>query len=269
MILFYKTFFLGMAFSCSLLFAQPEMAPPSKSDRYAEKRKEHMEAISEENIDADPLERLNRPVFYFNEVVNGVLIDPATEMYRRGLPDEVQYAISRFLHNLSEPGIFINDCLQKKGNQALKSFCRFMINTVFGLFGVFDVARHMGLGPHYENFNTTLKYWGVPQGPYIVVPVLGPSSPRFIVSIFVDYYIDPYNYYMSDFWVNARIGARFILARANILPDLKNFRENSLDYYAALRSFYKQYMDADHVEGDKFVSHTPALDDFMFDDDYT
>lgn len=276
----YHIFFLGVLLCVGSFSAQSRgeksdrttslpNPSPSTIDRYAVSRDEHRQSISEEEIDADPFESINRPIFYFNEVVDGILIDPVTEMYRRGLPDEVQYAISRFLQNLSEPTIFVNDFLQAKGSQALKSFCRFMINTVFGVFGLFDVARHMGLGPHRENFNTTLKYWGVPQGPYIVVPILGPANPRFIAGMFVDYYMDPYNYYMSDFWIYTRTGARFVVARADILPDLRNFRENSLDYYAALRSFYKQYMDADHVDGDKFVSHTPGIEDFMFDDDYT
>ncbi len=241
---------------------------PGQESKPEESRPHRNEAS--DSLDDDPLEPLNRKIFYFNEIVDGVLIDPLVTMYQKGVPDQIQYAISRFLQNLSEPVTFLNDCLQNKGDQALSSFSRFMLNSVFGVFGVFDVAKSMGLEPHRENFNTTLKHWGVPQGPYIVLPILGPSNPRFILGLAVDYYTDPYNYYMRrndrNNLIYLRTGVRYLVARSDILQDIQNFRDTSIDFYAAMRSFYKQYMDADHVDG-KVVYTSPSLEEFMFDDE--
>lgn len=222
------------------------------------------------DLDDDPFEVINRKVFAFNEVVDGVLIDPLANMYRMGVPDDMQIMVTNVLHNTGEPLIFLNDCLQAKKNKALESFCRFFINTVFGVFGIFDVAKHLGLEPHQEDFNTTLKYWGVPQGPYIVLPVFGPANPRYISGLVVDYFTDPANIYARshdrDSMLYWRTSLQFVTARANITEDIRNFRENSLDFYAAMRSFYKQYMDASRIDG-KVQYKSPSLDEFMFDDE--
>ncbi|UNM05915.1 MAG: VacJ family lipoprotein [Holosporaceae bacterium] len=142
---------------------------------------------------------------------------------------------------------------RKKEKKALASFSRFCINTVFGVFGIFDVAKKLGLDPHRESFNTTLKYYGVPQGPYLVLPVLGPTNPRYIAGTVFDYFIDPVRYYAQKHdtrsWTYWRTGMHFLTVRANITEDIRNFRENSIDFYAALRSFFKQYMDASRMDG--------------------
>jgi phospholipid-binding lipoprotein MlaA len=240
----------------------------NSEDRYKLQREKN-EAY-DARLDDDPFEVINRKVFAFNEIVDGVLIDPIANMYRLGVPDDMQMIIANVLHNTSEPLILINDCLQKKKNKALESFCRFFINTVFGVFGMFDVAKHLGLEPHKEGFNTTLKYWGVPQGPYIVLPIFGPANPRYITGLVVDYFGDPVNFYArrhdKDSWLYWRTSLQFVTARASITEDIRNFRENSLDFYAAMRSFYKQYMDASRMDG-KVHYESPSLDEFMFDDD--
>lgn len=237
-------------------------------DSYKEQKERYNSYENE--LDEDPFEPVNRKIFAFNEVVDGVLIDPIANMYRMGVPIDVQIMVTNVLHNTGEPLIFLNDCLQAKKNKALESFCRFFINTVFGVFGLFDVAKHLGLEPHQEDFNTTLKYWGVPQGPYIILPVLGPANPRYITGFVVDLFTDPVNMYAhhqdKESWLYWRTGLQFVTARANITEDIKNFRENSLDFYAAMRSFYKQYMDASCIDG-KFEYKSPSLDEFMFDDD--
>lgn len=248
----------GMAFSGLVNKTEP--------DRYQKQK----DRVRESDLDDDPFEVINRKVFAFNEVVDGILIDPIANMYRMGVPNDVQIIVANVLHNTSEPLIFLNDCLQKKKNKALESFCRFFLNTVFGIFGIFDVAKHLGLEPHKEGFNTTLKHWGVPQGPYIVLPVFGPANPRYITGLVVDYFVDPVNYYArsndKDSLLYWRTSLQFVTARANITEDIRKFRENSLDFYAAMRSFYKQYMDANRMDG-KVHYNSPSLDEFMFDDD--
>lgn len=221
-------------------------------------------------LDDDPFEPINRRVFTFNQYVDALLLDPIANMYRMGVPEDVQISVANILHNASEPVIFINDCLQKKRKKALESFSRFMINSVFGIFGVFDVAKRLGLDPHRESFNTTLKYYGVPQGPYIVLPILGPSNPRFVLGTIIDFYIDPVRYYAQKHdkhsWTYWRTGMQFITVRANLTEDMRNFQENSIDFYAAVRSFFKQYMDASRMDG-KVQYQSPSLDEFMFNDE--
>lgn len=223
-----------------------------------------------DSLDDDPLEKINRPIFEFNRVVDGVLIDPVANMYKNALPMVVQQRISNFLNNLGEPLTLGNDCLQLKGGQAVESFCRFCLNTIFGLFGLFDVAEKLGLPRHKGDFNTTLKYWGVPQGPYMVLPILGPASPRFIVGLTADYFLDPFNYYFTQNdevdIAYIRTGVLFIRARADMVNDIRNFRETSLDFYAAMRSFYKQYMNANR-EGDTITYSSPSLEEFMLNDE--
>ena len=256
-------------FVLSVLWAGISLAAHDQDTDQYQAQKEKTQGY-DTDLDHDPFEVINRKVFAFNQVVDGVLLDPIANMYRLGVPMDVQIVVANVLHNTSEPLIFINDCLQKKKDKALESFCRFFLNTVFGVFGMFDVAKHLGLEPHKEGFNTTLKHWGVPQGPYIVLPVFGPANPRYITGLVVDYFVDPVNYYAShndkDSLLYWRTGLQFVTARANITEDIRNFRENSLDFYAAMRSFYKQYMDANRMDG-KVHYTSPSLDEFMFDDD--
>lgn len=243
--------------------------PPPQQDQifedaYQNRRKRHA------TLDDDPFEAINRRVFTFNQYVDALLLDPVANMYRMAVPEDVQISVANILHNASEPVIFINDCLQKKRKKALESFSRFMINSVFGILGIFDVAKRLGLDPHKESFNTTLKHYGVPQGPYIVLPVLGPANPRFVLGTIVDFYIDPVRYYAQKHdrrsWTYWRTGMQFITVRANLTEDMRNFRENSIDFYAAVRSFFKQYMDSSRMDG-KVQYESPSLDEFMFDDE--
>ncbi|MEI8320974.1 MAG: VacJ family lipoprotein [Alphaproteobacteria bacterium] len=226
-------------------------------------------SYDEDDLDSDPLEFMNRPVFEFNRVVDGILIDPFAAMYKSAVPIVAQNRVTNFLDNLVEPITMVNDSLQAKPDKVVESFCRFLLNTVFGVLGLFDVAEKLGLPAHKESFNTTLKYWGVPQGPYIVLPVLGPASPRFILGLGVDYFTDPFNYYMiqnnETGLMYTRTVARFMITRADMVDDIKNFRETSIDFYAAMRSFYKQYMNANR-EGDTVQYNSPSLKEFMFDD---
>jgi phospholipid-binding lipoprotein MlaA len=232
---------------------------------------EKMTPAELDDLDSDPLESFNRKVFYFNEIVDGVLLDPFANMYKMWMPISVQRGLSHGLSNLMEPLTMANDFLQAKGSKALESMSRFLINTIFGLGGIFDVADSLGLEKHKETFNTTLKHWGVPPGPYIILPVLGPANPRFLVGLGVDYIIDPVRYYLQRVGDNnliwARYGLTVLTTRAEVTQDLKNFRENSVDPYASVRSFYKQYMNAERGINGELVSKSPSLDEFMFEDE--
>lgn len=264
-LLFLWAVFCGGAAHLAVAAESPQkLGDAARKDAYNQKKAEH------HDLDSDPFEPLNRRVFAFNQYIDALIIDPFANMYRMGVPEDVQISVANVLHNASEPVIFVNDCLQRKRKKALASFSRFCINTVFGVFGIFDVAKKLGLDPHRESFNTTLKYYGVPQGPYLVLPVLGPTNPRYIAGTVFDYFIDPVRYYAQKHdtrsWTYWRTGMHFLTVRANITEDIRNFRENSIDFYAALRSFFKQYMDASRMDG-KVQYASPSLDEFMFDEE--
>lgn len=231
------------------------------SEKETMPRKEQFDSTSE-----DPLEGLNRAIFSFNTVVDGVLLNPIANTYRGAVPLEVQIRISNVLGNLFEPMTCLNDCLQTKGGKALESFSRFLINSVFGLFGLFDVAEKLGLPKHKETFNATLQKWGVPQGPYIVLPVFGPSCPRFMLGLGVDYFADPFNYYFihngKERWLDTRVATQFVVTKADLSADIDTFKKSSIDFYASMRSFFKQYMNAQH-NGETVVYESPSLDEFF------
>ncbi len=219
----------------------------------------------------DPFEPMNRKIFEFNRVVDGLVLEPFANLYNMTVNDHVKRSISSFLYNLAEPVTFTNDCLQGKGERGLEAFSRFMINTFFGLFGLFDVAEKLGLPRHQEDFGQTLAVWGVPPGPYLVVPLLGSSTPRSLGGRITDFYLSPYNYYMIHYdreeYIYIRLGFDTLVKRAQYADDIKNFRENSLDFYAAVRSFYLQNQKA-QVQSEKTIeSNAPGADAFDISDD--
>ncbi len=141
--------------------------------------------------DDDPLEPMNRAIFEFNEVVDDNVLKPIAKGYKYITPDPVEAGISNFFSNLGEIGTITNDLLQLKFAQAGRDTMRFILNSTLGIFGVFDVATPMGLSKNKEDFGQTLGFWGVPDGPYLVLPFLGPSSFRDGPSMVLDYEISP------------------------------------------------------------------------------
>lgn len=126
----------------------------------------------------DPLEPLNRGVTRFNDAVDDALLKPAATAYREVMPSPVRTGVSNFFGNLGDVWSFVNHVLQFKGQAAVETCMRVGVNTVFGLGGVLDIASELGLERRTEDFGQTLGRWGVPSGPYLVLPLLGPSSVR-------------------------------------------------------------------------------------------
>jgi phospholipid-binding lipoprotein MlaA len=189
----------------------------------------------------DPLEGVNRAVFEFNRVVDGLLIKPAAQIYRGVLPQQAQDSVRSFLRNLRTPAILVNDVLQGDMDRAGTTISRFLVNTTLGIGGLFDVAGdHLGIPFHDEDFGQTLAVWGVGEGPYLVLPILGPSNPRDVVGLASEWFLDPVNLYFTnkedEDWVPwVRAGLTGVDARARSL--------DALDYYAAIRSLYRQNRD--------------------------
>jgi phospholipid-binding lipoprotein MlaA len=197
----------------------------------------------------DPLEGVNRAVFEFNRVVDGLLIKPAAQIYRGVLPQQAQDSVRSFLRNLRSPAILVNDVLQGDMDRAGTTISRFLVNTTLGIGGLFDVAGdHLGIPYHGEDFGQTLAVWGLGEGPYLVLPIIGPSNPRDVVGLASEWFLDPINLYFTnvrdDDWVPwARAGLTGVDARARAIDALDQLERTSLDYYAAVRSLYRQNRD--------------------------
>ena len=129
-------------------------------------------------ITFDPLEGMNRAVFSFNEQADRWVLKPVAEAYDWAVPGPAKTGVSNFFNNLGEPLVIINDLLQGKFLQALSDTGRFLINSTLGIYGLFDVAKHLNLPAHKEDFGQTFGVWGVDEGPYLVLPFLGPSNVR-------------------------------------------------------------------------------------------
>ena len=146
----------------------------------------------------DPLERSNRAVFAFNQRIDRVLFKPAAEIYKTRLPPSLRTGVSNFFRNLAEPTTVLNDVLQGQGRQAINDGARFIINTTLGVFGFFDVAGPLGMAHHQEDYGQTLARWGVPAGPYLVLPIFGSSNFRDVTGKLPALYLSDPLFLISD-----------------------------------------------------------------------
>ncbi len=189
----------------------------------------------------DPLEPLNRAVFALNRVMDGTVLEPLAEFYDYAVPDYGKRRVADFLANLRAPVVFVNDLLQGERERAGVALGRFLVNSTLGLFGLFDIAARLGLPSHEEDFGQTLAVWGVEEGPYLVLPVLGPSNPRDLVGLLMDGFVfDPAAWVAPGRFRLGRAAAAAVVRRAELDPFLDELRARSLDEYAALRSAYRQ-----------------------------
>jgi phospholipid-binding lipoprotein MlaA len=196
----------------------------------------------------DPLEPMNRHVFEFNRVLDGLLIKNVVELYRIVVPDAVRNSIHHIIVNLNEPVVFANNLLQARLERGGTTFARFAVNSTLGLAGIFDVASGMGLKEQTGDFGQTLYSWGVEDGgPYLVLPILGPSNPRDGIGMGVDGYIDPWRYISKDVGISHFMWTRFVVGgldeRERAGPALDAIERTSIDFYAQLRSLVRQHRD--------------------------
>lgn len=196
----------------------------------------------------DPFEPFNRIVFEFNRVIEGLLLNPLVHIYKGVAPPFFQKRLHCALFNLATPVYFLNDLLQFKFERAGESLTRFLLNSIFGLLGLFDVASEVGLPPHTEDLGQTLATWGADPGPYIVLPLLGPTDFRGLIGMVGDFFADPFNYFAIHHHhrelMDIRFAATYIDERSHVLTMVENLEETSVDYYAALRSLYWQHKRA-------------------------
>lgn len=192
----------------------------------------------------DPAEPTNRAIFEFNQALDKAIFKPVAYAYKEYTPVPLQKGIHNVLNNLRSPIIFANDLLQGKLSRAWDTLARFFINSTIGVAGLGDPAAEFGFKHHNEDFGQTLATWGMPEGPYIVLPVFGPSNPRDTIGLVVDALVDPLNIWLSNTnreeFIFARAGARGIDERARNYDALEDLEKSSLDFYASLRSLYRQ-----------------------------
>ena len=192
---------------------------------------------------ADPWEGMNRGIFRFNEGVDRWVAEPIAKGVDFITPDPVERAIRRFFVNTLFPVRFVNDLLQAKPVAAAEDLGRFVVNTTVGLAGFFDPASKIGLEGHTEDFGQTLGYWGIPPGPYLVLPFIGPSSPRGGVGLIADSAARVYPFFVP-MWISAAItGTDLVNRRSLALESIAAERESALDYYVAMRNAYTSYRE--------------------------
>jgi phospholipid-binding lipoprotein MlaA len=203
--------------------------------------------VAEEEDFDDPFEDTNRAIFDFNQMVDRNVLVPVAKAYRTVLPDPVRDSLSDFLHNLRAPLNFVNDTLQGDFEGAGQTFARFALNSTLGVGGLFDVAGRWGQLPYHEqDLGVTFGVWGIPEGPYIIIPVLGPSNPRDLVGQVGEGFGDPWNILVSGnpwtlYWIPyVRGGVSGIDQRSRYIETLADIERTSLDYYATIRSLYRQ-----------------------------
>nr|WP_049871359.1 VacJ family lipoprotein [Ramlibacter tataouinensis] len=198
----------------------------------------------------DPFENFNRKVSDFNESVDAVVLKPAATVYREALPPLVRTGVSNFFGNLSDAWSFVNSALQLKGQNAAENWMRLNVNTIFGLGGILDVASELGIERHREDFGQTLGSWGVPTGPYLVLPLLGPSTVRDTFALPVDNLGDPVAAVDPAGWRNSLYGLRVVNVRSNLLRASSVLEEAALDRYSFTRDAYLQRRRAEVQEGE-------------------
>ncbi len=190
---------------------------------------------------ADPWVSVNRNIYTFNDRVDTYVLKPTADAYRFVTPRFVRNRVTDFFDNVSYPGVVLNDLLQGKFSQSLHDTTRFVINTVWGLGGLFDVASQMDIRSHNEDFGQTLAVWGVGEGPYIVIPVLGPSTTRDVWQYPAGVATNPITYYATGAVSWPLFGLRIINTRANLEQANQLRNEAAVDPYAFTRSAYQQY----------------------------
>lgn len=188
----------------------------------------------------DPLEPFNREVSRINEDFDKGVLRPVAQLYADYIPSPVQTAVDNFFSNVSDVYSAVNNLLQGKPSRAAEDTMRVAINTVLGIGGLIDIATPGGLPKYKEDFGQTLGVWGVPAGPYLVLPLFGPSTVRDTAGMLVDRQIDPSAYFYPVSLRNSMIGVRIVAGRAQLLGATTLLEQAALDKYAFLRDSYLQ-----------------------------
>ena len=202
----------------------------------------------------DPWEETNRDIFAFDTWVEHNVARPVAEGYREVVPEPARDGVHNMLNNLHSPVILANDVLQGESKKAARTLGRILINTTLGIGGLFDVAKHMGVPGHDNDFGITMGKMNIGAGPYIFVPLLGPTPPRDLIGGFVDGAFDPLTY--AHFpgrheLLTIRTPMNFLDFEDRHMDEIQSIERSSVDYYATVRNLYRQRRDA-QIQGAEF-----------------
>ncbi len=210
--------------------------------------------------DNDPFERTNRKVFVFNQMVDKAVALPVAKFYVRVVPEPARTGVHNILTNINLPVVFANDVLEGELNRGGQTIGRFAVNSTLGLGGLTDVASTLGIPGHDADFGTTLGTWGISEGPFLILPLLGPAPPRDLTGKAVDILLDPLTYVSlhNKIYYEVGIGTMEVLdLRSRNIETLENIERTSLDDYATTRSLYLQYRAAAIHHGESDIQTLP------------
>lgn len=197
----------------------------------------------------DRFEPMNRAIFSFNDFLDTYLFKPVAQSYQFVFPQFSRNIMRHFLDNLNEPVVFANDMMQMQFHRADVTAGRFLANTTMGFAGMFDIATSTGLPEQTGDFGQTLWTYHFPEGPYLVLPVIGPSNPRDAIGMGADGEIDPFGWLASEYGHGGASWYRYIAwgvdERARNIDTIDSIKKTSLDYYAAMRSLFRQHRTAE------------------------
>jgi phospholipid-binding lipoprotein MlaA len=205
----------------------------------------------------DPFEPANRVIFKVNDTIDHTIAQPVAKGYQKVTPQPLRQAISNFFSNLGDIGTFANNLLQLKITDATEDLMRLAMNTTFGIFGLIDFATPAGLPKHHQDFGLTLGHYGMPAGPYLVLPLFGPSSVRDGIGMGVDVKFNILNY-IAPAWRNPMYVTQFVSTRSDLLGATNLLEQAALDKYSFVRDAYRQQRAA-LLRG---ASGKPALPDY-------
>lgn len=219
-------------------------------------------------VDYDPWESSNRKLYRFNEVIDGATLKPIAKGYNAVLPEPVRKGVTNFSRNLATPGSALNNVLQGKPGKGLQEFARFIINTTFGIAGFIDIATIGGVEANPEDFGQTFATWGIPSGPYLMVPFLGPQTIRELAALPLDIQVDRLHHQASASVRDPIWALRIINLRARLLS-VEELLKDSKDPYITVRESYLQNRRFLIYDGDPpLVDDEELYDEFLEDEDY-
>ena len=218
--------------------------------------------------DRDPWRNLNRPIHNLNHDLDTALLRPVAKAYIKNVPKPLQQGIANFFHNLGEPNAAINDLLQGKSKSAVRVILRFIMNSTLGIGGIFDPASKNGLKRHKEDFGQTLAVWGFGEGPYMVLPIMGPTTLRDIPSRVVSSATNPFTYVKKN-KIRIPLGiVGTINKRAEIEDSIKEVDQSAMDRYIFVREAYRDTRQFNIYDGDPPIELFLGDDMFLDDEEF-
>jgi phospholipid-binding lipoprotein MlaA len=216
----------------------------------------------------DPIEPVNRGIFWFNDELDIYVFEPIAKFYKDNMPRPIRTGIGNFFNNLRYPSYLVSDVIQGKFSQAVDHTGRFLVNSTIGVVGLMDVATDMGLPDHEEDFALALAYHGVPAGPYLVIPFLGPSNVRDGIGLVVDGFLNPISWIGYSNASNSTkialtssaVAVKYIHTRAGLIQAVEAAKESSVDYYLFLQGAYYQHRQGLLTDGADVDDDEPTSD---------